>query len=100
MTFPQHRMFDNVLCAMFAPSTAGPVPGTSVTMTPCAPTVLVANQPAARMGDMHPSGLGPHPLVKGSATVLIANQPAARALDTCGCGGMALKGEFTVLTGG
>ena len=49
---------------------------------------------------MHPSGLGPHPLVKGSATVLIANQPAARMLDNCGCGGMALKGEMTVLTGG
>lgn len=100
MTLPQHRMTDNVLCAMFAPSPAGPVPGTSTTLTPCAPTVLVANMPAARVSDMHPSGLGPHPLVKGSATVLMSNLMAVRVLDNCGCGGMAVKGEFTVLTGG
>lgn len=100
MGMPQHRLGDNVLCALFAPSPAGPVPGTSATLTPCAPTVLVCSMPAARLGDMHPSGLGPHPLAKGSATVLIVNQPAARILDSCGCGGMALAAAPTVLTGG
>lgn len=100
MTFPQHRMGDNVLCAMFSQSPAGPVPGTSATLTPCAPTVLVKGQPAARVGDMHPSGLGPHPIAKGSTSVMIVCMPAARMLDSCGCGGMALKGEPTVLTGG
>lgn len=100
MSMPQHRLGDNVLCAMFAPSPAGPVPGTSATLTPCAPTVLVGGQPAARIGDTHPSGLGPHPMAKGSGTVMIVNQPAARMLDNCGCGGMALKGLPTVLTGG
>lgn len=100
MCMPQHRLGDNVLCALFAPTPAGPVPGTSATLVPCAPTILVGSMPAARLSDMHPSGLGPHPLVKGSATVMMSSLPAARMLDNCGCGGMALKGEFTVLTGG
>lgn len=100
MCFPQHRATDNVLCALFAPTPAGPVPGTSATIPPCAPTVLVGSMMAARIGDMHPSGTGTHPLVKGSATVIIASMPASRMLDNCFCGGMAIKGEFTVLTGG
>ncbi|MFD3190515.1 PAAR domain-containing protein [Sedimentitalea sp. HM32M-2] len=100
MTKPQARITDNVLCAMFAPSPAGPVPGTSMIIPPCAPTVLVGNLPAARIGDMHPSGLGPHPNVMGSATVIISNMPASRIGDSTGCGGAILKGEFTVLTGG
>lgn len=100
MTLPQARVTDMCLCAMFAPSPAGPVPGSSPLIPPCAPTVLVANLPAARVTDMHASGLGPHPIVKGSATVLIMNLPAARILDTTACGGMVMKGEPTVLTGG
>jgi len=100
MGMPQSRMLDNVLCAAFAPSPAGPVPGTSMTLTPCAPTVLVGNIPAARLSDMHPSGLGPHPIVKGSTTVLLEKKPAARIGDSTGCGGAVLKGLPTVLTGG
>lgn len=97
---PQSRMFDNVLCAAFAPSPAGPVPGTSVTLAPCALTVLVGKVPAARMGDIHPSGLGPHPIAKGSTTVLMEKKPAARMGDPTGCGGSVVKGLPTVLTGG
>ncbi len=98
---PQTRITDNVLCAMFAPSPGGPVPGTSATLIPpCAPTVLVAKLPAARIGDMHPSGLGPHPIAKGSTSVLIEKRPAGRIGDSTGCGGMVVKGEFSVLTGG
>ena len=100
MTLPQARITDNVLCAMFAPSPAGPVPGTSVIIPPCAPTVLVGGLPAARIGDLHPSGLGPHPNVKGSATVIIMNMPASRIGDNTGCGGAILKGLPTVLVGG
>lgn len=55
---------------------------------PGAPTVLIANQPAARVGDMStPCTLptcvpaGPGVIAKGSATVMIANMPAARAND-------------------
>ena len=99
MTLPQARGTDLCLCAAFAPSPAGPVPGSSPIVPPCAVTVLVANLPAARMGDLH-IGLGPHPIAKGSATVLIMNQPAARILDSTACGGMVMKGEPTVLTGG
>lgn len=99
MCFPQHRLGDMVLCNLCIATPAGPVPGPSTTAFPCAPTVMVANKPAARLTDMH-VGLGPHPLVKGSSTVLISCLPAARSLDSCACGGMALLGEFTVLTGG
>lgn len=100
MTKPQARITDTVLCALFAPSPAGPVPGSSAIIPPCAPTVLVGGLPAARIGDLHPSGLGPHPNVMGSATVLIQSVPASRLGDSTGCGGAILKGEFTVLTGG
>lgn len=100
MTRPQARTTDNVLCAMFAPSPAGPVPGGSMIIPPCAPTVLVGGLFAARIGDLHPSGLGPHPNVMGSATVIISNMPASRIGDSTGCGGAILKGDFTVLVGG
>ncbi len=100
MTKPQARVSDQVLCALFTPTPAGPVPGGSAIIPPCAPTVLVANMPAARIGDLHPSGTGPHPNAVGSATVIISNMPASRIGDSTGCGGMIIKGEFTVLTGG
>lgn len=100
MSKPQARMTDSVLCVLFAPTPAGPVPGSSAIIPPCAPTVLVAKLPAARIGDLHPSGLGPHPNVMGSATVLISKMPASRIGDLTGCGGAIVKGEFTVLTGG
>ena len=97
---PQARVSDMVLCAMFAPTPAGPVPGTSAIIPPCAPTVLVGGLPAARLMDMHPSGLGPHPNVKFSTSVIISNMPASRLGDTTGCGGAIMMGCFTVLTGG
>lgn len=97
---PQARITDNVLCALFAPTPAGPVPGGSMIIPPCAPTVLVGALPAARIGDLHPSGLGPHPNVMGSTTVIISGMPASRIGDSTGCGGAIIKGEFTVLTGG
>ena len=62
------------------------------------PTVLIGNQPAARMGDMHtcpmttPAGPVqiPHvggPITMGCPTVLIGNQPAARMGDMATCTG-------------
>lgn len=97
---PQARVTDTVLCALFAPTPAGPVPGTSMIIPPCAPTVLVGGLPAARLMDLHPSGLGPHPNIKFSATVIIQSMPASRIGDSTACGGVILKGDFTVLTGG
>jgi len=68
-------------------------------MPPCAVTVLVGKLPAARVTDMV-LAVPPHPIAKGSATVLISGLPAARILDNAACGGLIVKGEFTVLVGG
>ena len=62
------------------------------------PTVLIGNQPAARVGDMHTCPMQtpavppiPHVggpiLPPGSPTVLIGNQPAARVGDMATCVG-------------
>jgi uncharacterized Zn-binding protein involved in type VI secretion len=77
------------------------------------PSVLIAGQPAARMGDMHTCPMQtpgtppiPHvggPILKGSATVLIGNQPAARQGDMATCVGppdTIASGSPTVLIGG
>jgi len=71
-------------------------------LPPCAVTVVVGKMPAARMGmDQAMNNIGvPHPFIKGSTTVLINKAPALRIGDPCSLGGMIIKGEFTVLTGG
>ena len=62
------------------------------------PMVLIGNQPAARLGDMHTCPMVtqagpvpvPHvggPITLGSATVLIGGQPAARMGDMATCVG-------------
>jgi uncharacterized Zn-binding protein involved in type VI secretion len=69
--------------------TPAPHPGLPLAIIPPgAPTVLIGNQPAARMTDqtapcMLPGCVpaGPGMIAKGSATVLISNMPAARAGD-------------------
>ncbi len=57
-------------------------------LPPGAPTVLISNQPAARMTDMSapcvlPSCVpaGPGMIAKGSTTVIISGMPAARVGD-------------------
>lgn len=57
-------------------------------LTPCCPTVLIGNMPAARATDttkictLIPCvPAGPGIIAKGSATVMIGNMPAARAGD-------------------
>ena len=101
---PQARIGDMHMCNMPAPPTpAGPVPPAPLPLTAVgAPTVLVGNLPAARVGDFHASGTGPHAIAKGSTTVIIMGQPAARIGDIAGppCGGAIIKGEPTVLVGG
>jgi len=58
-------------------------------LTPCAPTVLIGNQPAARSTDQTQPCLlpgcvpgGPGMIAKGSSSVLIGGLPAARLGDT------------------
>ena len=87
------------------------VTGPMAILPPCAVTVLVGNNPAARVTDMMlgmmlspvgaPVPTPPHPIVKGSATVLISKLPAARVGDTCAMGGTIIPPcEVTVITGG
>ena len=81
-----------------------PTPHPGVVSGPGVPTVLVAGQPAAVVGDLHtcsmPPLAGPHPptpFPSGSPTVLIAGRPALRVGDTSGCGAAIVSGAFTVL---
>ncbi len=73
---------------------------------PGVPTVLIAGQPAAVLGDTHvcsfppPPPHPPTPLVSGSATVLIGGRPAARMGDLAGCGAPIVAGALNVLIGG
>ncbi|HYN99156.1 MAG TPA: PAAR domain-containing protein [Actinomycetota bacterium] len=72
---------------------------------PGVPTVLVAGQPAAVMGDLHScawaraSGHPPTPLTASNATVLIVGRPVICVGDRAGCGAVIMSGAFTVLVG-
>lgn len=76
------------------PHVGGPVSG------PGAPTVLIGNMPAARVGDMLVCVGPPDTIVKGSGTVLIGGMPAARMGDSTAHGGAIMAGCTTVLIGG
>ncbi len=94
---PAARVGDMHVCPMFdgpKPHVGGPV------LPPGAPTVLIGNMPAARLGDMCTCVGPPDAIVKGSATVLIGNMPAARMGDLTAHGGSIVLGCFTVLIGG
>lgn len=99
MGLPQARVTDLHACMLptIPPPPVLPVP--IPIMPPCAVTVLVGNLPAARMSDLC-AAAPPHPIIKGSMTVLINKLPAARIADNAACGGVIVKGEFTVLVGG
>ncbi|WP_371822515.1 PAAR domain-containing protein [Methylococcus sp. EFPC2] len=84
-------------CPMFdgpKPHVGGPI------TAPGAPTVLIGNLPAARVGDVVTCVGPPDTIVKGSATVLIGNQPAARMGDNTAHGGVIVGGFPTVMIGG
>ena len=95
-------MTDMHTCPMVIPGTP-PVPHVGgPVLSPCVPTVLIGNLPAATVGDTCICGpLGPSdPIIKGSATVLIGNKPAARIGDNTAHGGVIVAGCPTVLIGG
>ncbi len=73
------------------PHVGGPISG------PGAATVLVANMPAAVMGDMAVCVGPPDSCVMGSPTVLFCNKPAVRMGDPTAHGGTVVLGAFTVL---
>ncbi|MEM6346551.1 MAG: PAAR domain-containing protein [Bacteroidota bacterium] len=94
---PAARITDMHTCPMVTgvvPHVGGPITG------PGAPTVLIANMPAALVGDLATCTGPPDTIIKGSSTVLIAGKPAARMGDQTAHGGVIVKGEPTVLIGG
>lgn len=76
------------------PHVGGPVVG------PGAPTVLIGNMPAAKVGDICVCVGPPDSIVMGSFTVLINSMPAARQGDLTAHGGVIVGGFPTVQIGG
>ena len=94
---PAARVSDMHVCPMVTgtvPHVGGPI------APPGAPTVLIGNLPAARMGDMAICTGPPDTIALGSMTVMISNKPAARLGDMTAHGGNIVLGCFTVLIGG
>lgn len=91
---PAARLTDMHTCPAAngpVPHVGGPVTG------PGAPTVLIGMLPAARVTDMAVCVGPPDTIVKGSTKVLIANMPAARMGDSTAHGGVIVAGCPTVL---
>jgi len=91
------RLTDMHTCPMvtgIVPHVGGPVTG------PGAPTVLIGNLPAARVGDLCTCVGPPDTIAKGSATVLVGGMPAARMGDQTAHGGVIVLGCPTVMIGG
>ncbi len=82
------------------PQVTGPVPHVGgPILPPGCPTVLIAGQPAARVGDLCTCVGPPDTILMGSTTVLIAGQPAARLGDPTAHGGVIVMGAPNVLIG-
>jgi uncharacterized Zn-binding protein involved in type VI secretion len=83
------------------PMTTGPVPHVGGPITgPGAPTVMIANMPAAVVGDACTCVGPPDTILKGSGTVMIGGKPAARMGDSTAHGGSIVLGCPTVIIGG
>lgn len=76
------------------PHVGGPV------IPPGTPTVMIAGQPAAKVGDMLTCTGPPDSIIKGSGTVMIGGMPAARQGDSTAHGGVIIAGCATVIIGG
>lgn len=93
---PAARLTDMHACPMVTgvvPHVGGPI------LAPGAPTVLVGNLPAARMGDACTCVGPPDVIVDGVPTILIVGQPAARLTSGTAHGGKVVAGLPTVLYG-
>lgn len=97
---PAARLTDFHQCPMATlgvppiPHVGGPISGPGV------PTVLIAELPAATVGDMLICVGPPDTIVKGSATVMIGGKPAARMGDSTAHGGQIMLGALNVMIGG
>jgi uncharacterized Zn-binding protein involved in type VI secretion len=93
---PAARISDFHACPMLTgqvPHVGGPVVG------PGAPTVMIAGQPAAVVGDSCICTGPPDTIVAGSGTVMIGGVPAARMGDSTAHGGSIVLGAPTVNIG-
>ncbi len=96
---PAARVTDMHVCPMQTPGTP-PIPHVGGPITgPGAATVLIANMPAAVVGDMCTCTGPPDSIIKGSMGVFICGKPAARMGDSTAHGGTIVKGEPRVLIG-
>jgi uncharacterized Zn-binding protein involved in type VI secretion len=90
------RVSDMHTCPMVTgvvPHVGGPI------LAPGAPTVLIAGQPAATVGD-HCECTGPlDTIAQGSSSVRINGKPAARKGDRTVHGGVIVAGAQTVMIG-
>jgi uncharacterized Zn-binding protein involved in type VI secretion len=83
------------------PMVTGTIPHVGGPVLPAGcPTVLIAGQPAARVGDMLTCAGPPDSIVMGSSTVMIGGAPAARMGDSTAHGGTIVLGAPTVMIGG
>ena len=92
---PAARVGDMHICPLTppVPHVGGPI------LPPVGVTVLIGNQPAARLGDMCACAGAIDSITSGSATVFICGKPAARLGDTTAHGGSISVGFPTVLIG-
>jgi len=96
---PAARVGDIHTCPMVTPGTP-PVPHVGgPVLPPGCPTVLIACQPDARIGDLSTCVGPPDPLAQGAASVLIGGLPPSRVLDATSHGGVIVTGAPTVLIG-
>jgi uncharacterized Zn-binding protein involved in type VI secretion len=94
MGTPAARITDMHVCPMVTgiiPHVGGPV------LPPGAPTVLIMNLPAARVGDMCTCVGPPDTIAMGTPTVLISNMPAAHLGSMTAHGGVVMGMGVTVL---
>lgn len=83
------------------PMVTGTVPHVGGPVLPAGcPTVVIAGQPAARVGDMAACAGPPDTITAGSGTVNIGGSPAARMGDATSHGGSIVLGTPTVNIGG
>ena len=75
------------------PHVGGPI------VAPGDPTVIVENQPAARVGDLAVCVPAIDAVAMGSPTVIIGNKPAARVGDPMLHGGIIVTGASSVVIG-
>lgn len=93
MSLPAARLGDTHVCTLPAHD-GGPA------LAPCAPTILVEGQAAARIGDQLACKIGkPGTIIQGAPHVLMAGSPAARWGSATSHGGIVTRACDSVLIG-